>query len=102
MVTDAETFSAGVEPAILLSKLGADVVGVPSGQSPNGPPEALLDELTNTGLGNHLSMHHHVFLPDEDGDVLEPDVPLTPDRFRAFDCSADAGVAFAFAHVFSR
>lgn len=98
VVTDAETFSAGVEPAILLSKLGADVVGVPAGQSPNGPREALLDELPNTELDYHLSMRHHVFLPAEEGDVLTPDVPLTPERFRALDCAADASLVLALAH----
>jgi hypothetical protein len=99
VVTSAETFSAGVEPGILLSKLGATVVGVPSMQAPNGPRDILFDELPNTGLEVRTSYRHHEFLPDESGDAFEPDVGLTPTRFEALDRSADAGVRLALAYA---
>jgi hypothetical protein len=99
VVTSAETFSAGVEPGILLSKLGAAVVGVPSMQAPNGPRDILFDELPNTGLEVRISYRHHEFLPDESGDAFEPDIELTPARFEAFDRSADAGVRLALAYA---
>lgn len=99
VVTSAETFSAGVEPGIMLSKLGAAVVGVPSMQSPNGPRDTLFDELPNTGLELRTSYRHHEFLPGETGDVFEPDVELTPERFEAFDRSTDAGVQLALAYA---
>lgn len=95
VVTDAETFSAGLEPAILLSKLGAGVVGVPSAQSANGPRDVLRDELPNTGLTFRVSYRHHVFQPGEDGDVFEPDAELTPERFEALGRPSDAGVLLA-------
>jgi hypothetical protein len=95
VVTDAETFSAGLEPAVLLSKLGADVVGVPSAQSANGPRDVLVDELPNTGLTVRVSYRQQVFQPGEDGDVFEPDAELTPDRFESLGRPSDAGVLLA-------
>jgi hypothetical protein len=95
VVTDAETFSAGLEPAVLLSKLGAQVVGVPSAQAANGPRDVLQGELSNTGLGFRVSYRHHVFQPGEDGTVFAPDVALTPERFEEYDRASDAGVRLA-------
>lgn len=95
LVTSAETFSAGLEPNILLSKLGASVVGVPSGQAPNGPRDVLFDELPNTDLEVRTSYRHHEFLPNESGDAFKPDIELTPTRFESFGCSADAGIRLA-------
>lgn len=95
VVTNAETFSAGMEIPVLLSKLGAEVVGVPSSQSPNGPRDKLTVELPTTGLELTVSYRYHVFLPDAEGTVLRPDRPLTPDRFDAYDRAADAGVRLA-------
>lgn len=102
VVTSAETFSAGVEPGILLSKLGATVAGVPSMQAPNGPRDILFDELPNTGLELRTSYRHHEFLPGEAGDTFVPGIELTPARFEAFDHSADAGVQLALAYANDR
>lgn len=99
VVTSATTYSAGIEPAFLLSKLDTTVVGVPSGQSPNGPRDILVDELPNTGLEYKLSYRHHEFLPDEPGDVFEPNVELTPERFESFDCAGDAEIRLALAYA---
>jgi hypothetical protein len=99
VVTAAKTFSAGMEIPLLLSHLGADIVGVPSSQSPNGPRDTVLTELPNTGLDVRLSNRYHVFQPDEDGAVLEPDVELTPERFEALGHSADASLELALAHA---
>lgn len=99
VVTAAKTFSAGMEIPLLLSHLGADIVGVPSSQSPNGPRDTLVAELPNTGLEVRLSNRYHVFQPDEDGAVLEPDVALTPERFETLDRTADASLELALAHA---
>jgi hypothetical protein len=98
VVTDAETFSAGVEPGILLEKLGASVVGVPSAQAANGPRDVLSSELPETGLQYRVSYRHHVFQPGVDGTVFRPDVELTPERFERYGRAADAEVALAFDH----
>lgn len=95
VVTDAGTFSAGLEPAILLSKLGATVAGVPSAQAANGPRDVLVDDLPNTGLEVRISYRHHVFQPCEDGTVFEPDLPLTAEAFEARGRANDASIALA-------
>lgn len=99
VVTDAETFSAGVEPGILLEKLGASVVGVPSAQAANGPRDVLSGELSETELQYRVSYRHHVFQPGVDGTVFRPHVELTPERFEQYDRAADAGVALALDHA---
>lgn len=95
VVTDAETFSAGMEIPVLLAKCGADIVGVPPSQSPNGPRDMLTIELPNTGLTLRLSFRHHVFQPETDGTELRPDKRLTADRFEQMGRTADAGVVLA-------
>lgn len=99
VVTSASTYSAGTEPAFLLSKLGATVVGVPSAQAPNCPRDVLGDELPNTGLEIGVSYRHVEFCPGEEGDVFTPDVELTPARFEAFDRGGDAGIRLAIAYA---
>lgn len=100
VVTSAATASAGTEPAFLLSKLGASVVGVPSLQAPNKPRDLLRDELPNTGLDYRVSFRHVEFCPNvADVDVFEPDVKLTPERFEKFDRAGDASVRLALAHT---
>jgi hypothetical protein len=102
VVTSASTGSAGTEPAFLLSKLGATVVGVPSLQAPNKPRDLLRNELPNTGLEYRVAFRHVEFCPEkegDEGDVFEPDVELTPERFEALDRAGDAGVRLALAHA---
>jgi hypothetical protein len=70
---------------------------VSSGQSPNGPRDALFGELPTTGLEVRVSYRQHVFCPDEAGTVFEPDVTLTPGRFEALDRAGDAAVGLALA-----
>lgn len=95
VVTSATTFSAGMEIPALLSELGADVVGVPPSQSPNGPRDKLTVELPNTGLEATVSYRYHVFQPGTDGHVLRPERRLTPDVFERYGRAADAGLRLA-------
>ncbi|UPV76340.1 S41 family peptidase (plasmid) [Halorussus limi] len=96
VVTSAGTASAGTEPAFLLSKLGASVVGVPSVQAPNKPRDLLPGELPNTGLDFRVSFRHVEFRPEaDDGDVFVPEAELTSDRFEAYDRAGDAGLRLA-------
>ncbi|WP_458206588.1 hypothetical protein [Haladaptatus sp. NG-SE-30] len=99
VVTSASTYSAGAEPAFVLSRLGASVVGVPPSQAPNVPRDLLEDELPNTGLEFTVSFRHVEFCPDEVGDVFTPDVELTPFQFEDFDRAGDAGIRLALAHT---
>lgn len=95
VVTAAMTYSAGAEPAFTLSKLDADVVGVPPSQAPNVPRDTLTDELPNTGLQFRTAYRHVESRPDVDGRVLPLTTVLTPDRFEAMGRPADAGIRLA-------
>lgn len=96
VVTSAGTMSSGFAVAAQLTALGADVVGVPSGQAPLSFGEAVERELTNTGLGVRVACSMYHWVPDPDGRVLEPDAELTPERFERYDRAADAGLRLAF------
>ena len=96
VVTSAGTMSSGFAVAAQLTALGADVVGVPSGQAPRSFGEAVERELTNTGLTAHVACSMYHWVPDPDGRVLEPDAELTPDRFERYGRAADAGLRLAF------
>ena len=50
VVTDVQTFSSAFHTAYMLWKMGAKVVGVPSGQAPNTYMEVTRFKLPNTGL----------------------------------------------------
>lgn len=55
VVTDSRTFSAAFHYAFYLAKMGAEVVGVPSGQAPNTFMEVTPFKLPYTGLTGSIS-----------------------------------------------
>jgi hypothetical protein len=99
VVTSARTMSSAFAGAALLSSLGADVVGVPSGQSPRSFGEAVEFELPNTGLDLSVAGAMFDWVPDPKSDVLTPDRELTPAAFDRYDRAADAGLRLAFDHA---
>jgi hypothetical protein len=99
VATSAGTMSSGFAVAGQLTALGADVVGVPSGQAPISFGEAVERELSNTGLTARIACSMYHWVPDPDGRVLEPDAELTPKRFGEYDRAGDAGLRLAFDHA---
>ncbi|MBP1988395.1 S41 family peptidase [Halolamina salifodinae] len=99
VATSAGTMSSGFAVAAQLTALGAEVVGVPSGQAPISFGEAVTRELSNTGLTARVACSMYHWVPDPDGRVLEPDAELTPERFERYDRAADAGLRLAFDHA---
>lgn len=99
VVTSAGTMSSAFAGATQLTALGADVVGVPSGQAPVSFGEHVERTLPNTGLDVRISGSMYHWLDDPSGDVLEPDRELTPARFERHDAAADAGLRLAFEHA---
>lgn len=81
VATTAGTMSSGFAGAALLSELGADVVGVPSGQAPLSFGEAIEVELPNTGLGVDIAGSMYRWTRNPDSDVLPMDCVLTEERF---------------------
>lgn len=99
VVTSAGTMSSGFAVAAQLTALGADVVGIPSGQAPRSFGEPVERQLTNTGLTAHVACSLYDWVPVPDGRVLEMDAELTPERFEQYERAADAGLRLAFDHA---
>ena len=99
VATDAGTMSSAFAVAGQLTALGAEVVGVPSGQAPISFGEAVERELSNTGLTARVACSMYHWVPDPDGRVLEPEAELSPERFEGYDRAADAGLRLAFDHA---
>lgn len=99
VVTSAGTMSSAFAVAGQLTALGADVVGVPSGQAPISFGEAVERELSNTGLTARVACSMYHWVPDPDGRVLEPDAELTPERFGEYGHADDSSLRLAFDHA---
>lgn len=99
VVVSAETMSSAFACAAQLTALGADIVGVPSGQAPISFGEHVERTLPHTGLKVTLAGSMYQWVTDPAGDVLEPDSKLTPARFEEYDHARDAGLRLAFEHA---
>lgn len=96
VVTSARTMSSAFAGVAMLSSLGADVVGVPSGQAPRSFGEAVEFELPNTGLDLSVAGAMFDWVPDPEDDVLAPDSELTSTVFDRYDRAGDASLRLAF------
>ena len=96
VVTDVHTFSAAFHTAYMLWKMGAKVVGVPSGQAPNTFMEVTLFKLPNTGLECSVSNSLQSFLPTDHpmAKTFTPGIQLSYDDYRQLDFSKDAELLF--------
>ena len=99
VATTAGTMSSGFAGAAMLSTLGAEVVGVPSGQAPISFGEPVEERLANTGLPVEIAGSMYRWVPDPEGDVLAMDRELTPELFERYDRAGDAVLRLAFDHA---
>jgi hypothetical protein len=91
--------SSAFAGAAQLTSLGADIVGVPSGQAPLSFGEPVEKTLPNTGLTARIAGSMYHWVPDPDTNVLQPDRELTPSLFERYDRTTDAGLRLAFDHA---
>lgn len=95
-VTTAGTLSSAFAGVALLSELGGDVVGVPSGQAPLSFGEAVEITLPNTGLDAEIACSMYRWTRNPDGNVLPMAAELTPDLFEGrYDRAGDAALQLA-------
>ena len=105
VVTDVQTFSAAFHTAYMLWKMGAKVVGVPSGQAPNTFMEITPFKLPNTRLECSASNSLQSCFPKDHpmAKTLTPDIQLSYDDYRKTDFSNDAELLFIIQdHLLSR
>lgn len=96
VVTDERTFSAAFHYAFMLWKIGATVVGVPSGQAPNTFMEQTLFKLPYSGMQGSISNSAQVFLPGKDrrAKTLWPDVMLKYEDYRKYGFDRQAEIRY--------
>ncbi len=96
VVTDVQTFSSAFHTAYMLWKMGAKVVGVPSGQAPNTFMEVTRFLLPNTGLECSASNSLQSCFPTNHpmAKALIPDIQLSYNDYRQFNFSKDAELLY--------
>lgn len=96
VVTNERTFSAAFHYAFMLWKMGATVVGVPSGQAPNTFMEQTLFKLPYTGVEGSISNSMQVFLPGKDkrAKTFWPDLMPTHEEYAKYGFDKQAEILF--------
>jgi hypothetical protein len=98
VLSDPGTYSAAFHFLAYLKEMGAEIVGVPPGQSPNTFMEVTPFTLTRSRLSGSISNSEQVFLPETPTASAYPvDHPLTWDVARTFKFDDDAAVRYALA-----
>jgi hypothetical protein len=96
VLVDPVTFSAGFQIEFMLHQLGAALIGVPSGQSPNAFMQVTPFTLPESHLTGSISNSTQEFLPDTpDVRVLKMDFPATYAVFRSYGFDEDSSLRYA-------
>ena len=92
VVTNPQTFSAAFHYAFYLWKMGAILIGVPSGQAPNAYMEITPFQLPLTKINGSISNSFQVFLPanDKRAKIFYPDIMLNWKDYKKYDFNKDS------------
>lgn len=87
VITNDRTFSAAFHYTFYLWKMGATIVGIPSGQAPNTYMEQTLFRLPYTGMQGSISNSMQICLPGKDprAKTLYPDLMPTYQDYREYN-----------------
>lgn len=91
------TCSSGYDLAVLLYKLGAILVGVPSSQAGNCFADIIMFKLNNTGIIGQVSFKYMLAFPNdpEKGCVLRPHFELTYNKLASYKFDPNAEILLA-------
>ncbi len=91
------TFSSGFDLMTDLYRLGAVIVGIPSGQAGNSCGDIRLYELANSKLKGTISTKYFIAFPDdqEKGHLLKPHHPLTYEKFVSYNVDKNSILLYA-------
>jgi hypothetical protein len=96
VLCDPGTGSAAFHTMMYLRNMGAKVVGVPSGQSPNAFMELTEFTLPESKLRGSISNSAQVFKPeDPKARVTMPDFPVTVDIYQRYGFDTEAPLRYA-------
>ncbi|GIG59768.1 hypothetical protein Lfu02_41400 [Longispora fulva] len=99
VLIDAWTYSSGFQLALFLHRMGADTVGVPSGQAGNSSGDTLGFTLPHSRIKARLSAKRFVMFPHdpEQGRLWRPDQELTYAHLAGHHFDPDTAVTIATA-----
>ncbi|MGY0235291.1 S41 family peptidase [Longispora urticae] len=97
VLIDAWTYSSGFQLAVFLHRMGADTVGVPSGQAGNSSGDTLGFTLPRSRIRARLSAKRFVMFPHDadQGRLWRPDHELTYAHLAAHDFDPNTTLALA-------
>jgi hypothetical protein len=97
VLTSSKTFSSAYWLAADFSKLGAVLLGIPSGQAGNSFGDVLSFSLKNSGLSGGVSYRQFLKFPDNPvkGRLLRPDYKLTYEKVASYNFDPNAEVLWA-------
>lgn len=101
VLTDANTFSAAFHYMFYLWKMGAKIVGVPSGQAPNTYMEVTHFSLPRTKLEGSISNSMQLFLPADDPNAKQvmPDILITCDDYKRYHFDDQTEVLYLLDYI---
>ena len=96
VITNPQTFSAAFHYAFYLWKMGATLIGVPSGQAPNAYMETTPFQLPLTQIKGSISNSFQIFLPanDERAKIFYPDIMLDWKNYKKYDFNKDSDILY--------
>lgn len=96
VVTNEGTFSAAFHYAFFLWKMGATIVGIPSGQAPNTFMEQTLFHLPHTGMQGSISNTMQIFLPGKDkrAKTFYPDLMPTYQDYKKYNFDTQTEILY--------
>lgn len=96
VITNERTFSAAFHYTYYLWKMGATIVGVPSGQAPNTYMEQTLFRLPYTGMQGSISNSIQICLPAKDrrAKTLYPDMMPTYQDYKKYNFNVHTEILY--------
>ena len=102
VLSSSTTFSSGFDLMTDLYRLGAVIIGVPSGQAGNSFGDIRRFELTNSKIKGNVSTKYFQAFPDdtEKGRLLMPHHPLTYEKLASYDFDKNSTLFYALEKIY--
>lgn len=103
VICSSQTFSSGFNLMTYLYRIGAFIVGIPSGQAGNSFGDNRTFELSHSKLWISFSTKYFIAFPDdpETGRLLMPHYPITYEKLASYDFDKNATLLYALEIVSS-
>ena len=101
VLSSSTTFSSGFNLMTDLYRLGAVIIGTPSGQAGNSFGDIRRFELTNSRIKGNISTKYFLAFPDdpEKGRLLMPHYPLTYEKLASYNFDKNSTLLYALEKI---